>query len=184
LIDSNSSGRRKKHHQPFFKEGTMSTLHLGSEGCGTDGINGYVGIGTTSPASKLHISAGDIQIDQGQRVYLHGGGPDTNWSIGKDTNHNINVRGASSGTRAFQVCDAVSGEAVRLHVEFNGLVGINCTDPQVKLDVNDNSIRIRTSKTPTASTATGTQGPIAWDSNYLYVCVTTNGWRRVALSSW
>jgi hypothetical protein len=162
----------------------MSTLHCGSEGVGTDGVNGCVGIGTTSPNSKLTIAGGDILMDQGQYLYLDGGNPDTNWSIGKDTNHNINVRGASTGTRAFQVCDSNGGEAVRLHVEFSGAVGIACTDPKVKLDVNDNSIRIRTSKTPSQSSATGTQGQIAWDSNYIYVCIATNAWKRVALSSW
>ena len=35
----------------------------------------------------------------------------------------------------------------------------------------------------TASTA-GTPGQIRWDSNYIYVCVATNTWKRVLLSTW
>lgn len=35
----------------------------------------------------------------------------------------------------------------------------------------------------TASTA-GTLGQIRWDSNYIYVCVATNTWKRVLLSTW
>ena len=42
---------------------------------------------------------------------------------------------------------------------------------------------IITNKTVAASATTGIKGEIAWDSSYLYVCVATNTWRRVALSS-
>jgi hypothetical protein len=44
-------------------------------------------------------------------------------------------------------------------------------------------IRIDNSQTPGSSSASGTKGEIAWDSNYLYVCVATNSWKRVAVSS-
>lgn len=39
-------------------------------------------------------------------------------------------------------------------------------------------------KTPSSSSATGTTGEFCWDSNYLYMCVSTNTWKRVLLSSW
>jgi hypothetical protein len=39
---------------------------------------------------------------------------------------------------------------------------------------------------PTSSTSTGTVGQIAWDNSYIYICVSTNLWKRVALNltSW
>ena len=37
---------------------------------------------------------------------------------------------------------------------------------------------------PASATATGKKGDNAFDSNYFYVCVATNTWKRVALSSW
>ena len=40
------------------------------------------------------------------------------------------------------------------------------------------------SSAPTSATSTGTAGTIAYDSNYVYICVATNTWRRVAISSW
>jgi len=40
------------------------------------------------------------------------------------------------------------------------------------------------SRTPASSTAAGKQGEFCWDSGYLYICVATNSWKRVALSSW
>jgi len=52
------------------------------------------------------------------------------------------------------------------------------------LDVNDDSVRIRSSQTPASASATGTQGEIAWDANYIYVCVATDTWKRVAIGTW
>ena len=37
---------------------------------------------------------------------------------------------------------------------------------------------------PASATATGTVGQISWDANYIYVCVNTNTWKRVALTTW
>ncbi len=38
--------------------------------------------------------------------------------------------------------------------------------------------------TPASATATGTAGEVAWDANYVYVCVATNTWKRVAIATW
>jgi hypothetical protein len=36
---------------------------------------------------------------------------------------------------------------------------------------------------PTTSSSAGSVGEIAYDSNYLYLCVATNSWKRIALGS-
>ena len=38
--------------------------------------------------------------------------------------------------------------------------------------------------TPASATATGAQGQIAWDADYIYVCTATNTWKRAALSTY
>lgn len=38
--------------------------------------------------------------------------------------------------------------------------------------------------TPSSASATGTTGDIAWDGDYIYICVATNTWKRVAISTW
>ena len=38
--------------------------------------------------------------------------------------------------------------------------------------------------TPESSTAPGTKGQIAWDTDYVYVCIADGTWRRAALTSW
>jgi len=40
---------------------------------------------------------------------------------------------------------------------------------------------IQTTKTPTPSSANGVAGSICWDSNYIYVCVAANTWKRASL---
>ena len=37
---------------------------------------------------------------------------------------------------------------------------------------------------PSDASSTGTAGQIAIDSNYIYVCVATNTWKRAAISTW
>lgn len=37
---------------------------------------------------------------------------------------------------------------------------------------------------PASAAAAGMQGEISWDSNYMYVCVAANTWKRVAIATW
>lgn len=37
---------------------------------------------------------------------------------------------------------------------------------------------------PASASAEGSVGQYALDTNYLYLCVDTNTWKRIALSSW
>lgn len=45
-------------------------------------------------------------------------------------------------------------------------------------------IWISGSHTPASASATGQQGDIAWDSNYIYVCTATDTWKRAAIATW
>jgi hypothetical protein len=63
-------------------------------------------------------------------------------------------------------------------------IGIDTDTPLVKLDINDNTIRVRTPGTPSSASDFGAQGEIRWDADYVYVCVATDTWKRVAISTW
>lgn len=67
---------------------------------------------------------------------------------------------------------------------INGNVGIKTTTPTHLLDIDGDSFRLRTSKTPSSASDTGTQGQIAWDADYIYVCTATDTWKRSALTTW
>lgn len=45
-------------------------------------------------------------------------------------------------------------------------------------------IAITNTQTPASAAATGTVGTICWDSSYIYVCVATDTWKRVAIATW
>ncbi|MOA52681.1 hypothetical protein D3C78_1760180 [compost metagenome] len=66
----------------------------------------------------------------------------------------------------------------------DGKIGVGTSEPQSKLDVNGDGISIREAKTPASSSAPGNKGDIAWDENYIYVCVAKDTWKRTVLSSW
>jgi len=67
----------------------------------------------------------------------------------------------------------ISGGSDRFIIDTSGVI-----------DFNSNLIRLRTAKTPATAGASGNQGDICWDANYIYVCTATNTWKRSALSSW
>ena len=52
--------------------------------------------------------------------------------------------------------------------------------------VTANNVRsfIVSASVPANASSTGVAGQIAYDSNSVYVCVATNTWKKVALSTW
>lgn len=96
-------------------------------------------------------------------------------------NSNIAAGGilSSTGNTSVGAVLAVVGES-----HLNGDVGIANVSPTAPLDVNGDTIRVRTGKTPASASATGNEGDICWDANYIYVCTSTNTWKRAALSTW
>lgn len=75
-------------------------------------------------------------------------------------------------------------QGMRLTADRRLGLGDNNNTPTGVLDVADNKLRVRTAQTPASTGAAGNQGEIAWDANYLYVCVATNSWKRVAIATW
>lgn len=39
-------------------------------------------------------------------------------------------------------------------------------------------------KTPSSAAASGVAGTVVYDSSYIYVCVATDTWKRVAIATW
>ncbi|MBL7700665.1 MAG: hypothetical protein JNM14_00325 [Ferruginibacter sp.] len=88
--------------------------------------------------------------------------------------------------RIFNVGNGISSvlRADAFTILKGGNVGIGTANPTALLDINGNTIRVRTAKTPASSADAGNTGDIAWDNDYIYICVATNTWKRVAISTW
>lgn len=60
-------------------------------------------------------------------------------------------------------------------------VGINTNSPTARFDINAEIFRLRVPYTPASSADVGLRGYICTDSEYLYVCIADNTWKRVPL---
>lgn len=106
------------------------------------------------------------------------------WTVRAD---NKEESGSNAGSNLQIIRYSDEGKAIDTPFSINrsnGNIGIGLTDAKTKLDVDDDSIRIRKSMTPASSSAPGHVGEVAWDGGYLYICVAPNTWKRAALTSW
>ena len=136
---------------------------------------GNVGIGTSIPTDKLHISQDSAFAIQMERT---GASP----SVCEIANSGSLLNISQNVTGIVFLTGPTPTEKMRITAA--GDVGIGTSSPTNALDINSDSIRVRTSQTPATASATGNQGEIAWDADYIYICVATNTWKRVAISTW
>lgn len=79
-------------------------------------------------------------------------------------------------TAAFYAADCTSG--------IHGAAGANDWAFYSAAGKSKFDTLIFSSHAPASASATGIVGQIAWDSGFLYMCVATNTWKRVAIATW
>jgi len=112
---------------------------------GTEGINidagGNIGINTTTPEAKLHVSQGSALVDNAQGYWgkLSDGTPAPMLSL-----HATDVLGIGAGNLPSDIAfwtSAGSTGAQVMTIKNNGNVGIGTANPNAKLEVFDGEIR-------------------------------------------
>jgi hypothetical protein len=150
----------------------------GQDGIFTDGKN--IGIGTFTPNYKLEVN-GDIAITGG-----------SNKLYGDTTGEYLKLK-HGSGSVLLYGGSVVGLEYNRLWFDTTGTtrmviksnkIGINTPSPTALFDINSDILRLRTAKTPASAGAVGNQGDWCWDADFIYICIATNTWKRVAIATW
>jgi hypothetical protein len=210
LIPTGSSVPTNGVYLPAANSVAISTngsnrLHIASDG--------KVGIGTTSPSQLFHVagivrvgannaSTAELEVGAGATgnreaiIDLVGDTTHTNWGMrlirgGSGANTTSAVEHRGTGNLILNALDAgtilfATNGSERARIDSSGrlLVGTSSQSGGSLLQVNDDRIRIASSKTPASASDTGTAGEVCWDSSYIYVCTATDTWKRAALSTW
>tara|TARA_Y100000593_G_scaffold91497_1_gene180406 strand:- start:1654 stop:2277 length:624 start_codon:yes stop_codon:yes gene_type:complete len=159
-----------------------------------------VGIGTDNPDYTLDV-AGNIGVNQ---YIYHNGDADTliNFTDNRirlkaggmgmigmhkkaDAPHQVTINNGNNNID-FVVNSNNNSKDPILRCDASaasvGIAGVEA--PTCALDIGSDAIRIRNTKTPSSAGDFGEPGLICWDTNYLYICVGIDTWKRIALNSW
>jgi hypothetical protein len=157
---------------------------------------GNVGIGTSAPVSLLHVDApsnvGSFFTGSGNS---NGVFPPAAFGLNIGYNFEAGVAdvdffnswtsaAGGQGGFSFRRQTGASTQVSLMRISGSGNVGIGTSAPTALLDVNSDTVRVRTARTPASAAAAGNAGDVCWDSNYIYVCVATNTWKRTAIATW
>jgi len=94
---------------------------------------GDVGIGTTSPASKLNVSGGNVTVSAGYGIAWSG--DQTRIMTPED-----NVSGALINWAAAGICRFIGGTSERMRIDGSGNVGIGTSSPGVPFQVSKTGV--------------------------------------------
>ena len=95
----------------------------------------------------------------------------------------INKTISSANGLTSATVDETGYNAGRFVVKTNGF-NTFIIDSTSKPTFLTSTINIAATNTPSFSTSPGTLGDICYDANYMYVCVASNTWKRIPLTSW
>jgi hypothetical protein len=147
---------------------------------------GNLGLGTDSPDVHFHMTdatGAAFRFESSSTGTVAGDSVGQIEWEGNDASGSANgIRGTING----QIQDNFGGMyfIFSLAPNSNVVADVAELDYNGNLDLYGDTLRIRTAKTPTSATDTGSTGQIAWDTGFIYVCTATNTWERVAIATW
>lgn len=148
---------------------------------------------TSSPTPPVNPSVGDFWYNTTTNAQFRFtfDGTDYFWldDYGASVGVNGNLTQIANGTSNVVISNTNSN--VRIGVNNVPNIAIFTTtgefingDLSVSGNIIGNTLTIASSNTPSTSSSSGITGQIEWDSNYIYVCISTNTWVRAQLNTW
>ena len=134
----------------YFQNGTLSfkadsNIEVGTANLFVDTTTGRVGIGTTSPAQKLHVGNGtdtinlQVQNPSGNVYIGQSGSTRFGYSAGTAHIHQATSLPYAIGTQTGDDLTLGTDNNARITIKQAGDVGIGTTNPSVKLTVQEDS---------------------------------------------
>lgn len=143
--------------------------------------------GSSTPGNKILTgTGGDVILNGLGTVYVEYSPIDSAWVL-------VSISEGASGTGTVTTASVVTANG------FAGTVATATTTPAITLTTsitgilkgNGTAISAATAAdlplwvaVPASAGAAGTAGQVARESGFLYVCVATNTWQRVAIATW
>jgi hypothetical protein len=138
------------------------------------GAGGNVGIGVSGPVAgrALNVVGGSSIFSDSFAVSFNGDNNCRMW--------NGAGLGWNSGTSS-----AVNSYDTAFRRNAAGVVEIDNGTAGTFRDLIVRNLRMSApTLVPASAAATGSEGQLAWDADYIYVCVAANTWKRVAIATW
>jgi len=132
-------------------------------------IRGGTGIATNASTGVPSIAAGVWSVLTRLTAALGGTGIDTSASTG--------VPSIAAGV--WSVLTRLTAALGGTGIDTSASTGV----PRVAAGVWSVGNLVAPTAPPATSTSAGVAGTITWDANWLYVCIATNSWKRIALTS-
>jgi len=136
---------------------------------------------TTSATAPSNPSVGDFWYNTTTNAQYRFTFDGTDYFWLDDYGSTLGIDGSfnaiTNGTSNITIANTNSNAAVSINGTSNVAVFANTGFYTTALNVT-------TSFTPVSSSATGVAGQITWDSNYVYVCIATNTWKRSQINTW
>lgn len=132
------------------------------------------------PTGKYHdwIVGSDLMLILGFANNAQG---DQKFSLGKYSTGTTNGAYAGIASTAATALDLNVNTGGSITQRINNATVVNVTSTGAAVS---GKFYVSTTQTPASASASGTTGQICWDASYLYVCVNTNTWTRVAIATW
>lgn len=173
---------------------TIGIYVVGGSNVGT--VNNFIGIRIDSPGvyqtPRLHWNSAistdddsaDIAFSVGCLSPGNGTGSQTIAFRSRSSTGTNNVAKIFADNYGnLQLTPSIGSNTLLSDGNFNVGAGLIPSGSTPYFEVNNRFV-ITTSITPATSSAPGIAGTIAWDANYIYVCIAANTWKRVAIATW